>query len=286
MSLDIRFTKKKLCPNCFRILNDGEEVFCKNITHNLGKMASEAGFYRQLWGPEETDVVTAEQLGHHIENGIGELKSNPEKYKQFSAPNGWGTYEQFLPWLEELLTADYYLEWSTVVDAPVTYGMSMGEFEDYYKSAYGNEGMIGLPERMIRVEKKGTSSIIDDNLHTLIRGNKAGDDESELTYEELIDRYCTHWYKDGIDLKEHPDLVAEAGLQGDWAYTGGEIFRDGEPDMDSYTYLSSNWAAPTLILSWDGQEQEEMECIAIDGHRFDEKSKWDETSLAILGQTE
>lgn len=105
MSLDIYFTQKKTCPNCSHILTDGEEVFWKNITHNLGKMASEAGFYEQLWHPERTDVVTAQQLGIHIEKGIAELKANPEKYKQFSAENGWGTYTQFVPWLEELLTA-------------------------------------------------------------------------------------------------------------------------------------------------------------------------------------
>lgn len=56
--------------------------------------------------------------------------------------------------------------------------------------------------------------------------------------------------------KAHPDLVADAGLQGDWNYTGGEIFTNGKPTNESYTYLSSNWAKPTLILSWDGVEQE------------------------------
>lgn len=105
MSLDIYFRERKICPNCAHVLDDGEELFNKNITHNLGQMAREAGFYKQLWRPEETDVVTAQQLGVHIEKGIAELKSNPEKYKQFSAENGWGTYEQFLPWLSELLTA-------------------------------------------------------------------------------------------------------------------------------------------------------------------------------------
>lgn len=105
MSLDIYFTEKKTCPNCSHILTDGAEVFLKNITHNLGQMAYEAGFYEQLWHPERTDVVTASQLGLHIEKGIKELESNPEKYKQFSAANGWGTYEQFIPWLKELLQA-------------------------------------------------------------------------------------------------------------------------------------------------------------------------------------
>lgn len=33
------------------------------------------------------------------------MEVNPEKYKVYSASNGWGTYEQFLPWLKEHLHA-------------------------------------------------------------------------------------------------------------------------------------------------------------------------------------
>ena len=95
------------------------------------------------------------------------------------------------------------------------------------------------------------------------------------------------WDKAAQIIKErfaqHPDLSAEAGLQGDWNYTGGVIFENGKPTKENYTYLSSNWAAPTLILSWDGDEQEEIECSVESNDRFDSDTKWDETSLAILG---
>jgi hypothetical protein len=84
-------------------------------------------------------------------------------------------------------------------------------------------------------------------------------------------------------LNDHPDLTAEAGLQGDWAYTGGVIFENGKPVDDSYTYLSSNWASPTLIISWDGEEQVEIELSIEADKRFNSGSKWDETSLGILG---
>jgi hypothetical protein len=84
-------------------------------------------------------------------------------------------------------------------------------------------------------------------------------------------------------LKLHPDLKAEAGLQGDWAYTGGTIFENGKPTNDEYTFLSSNWAKPTLILEWDGEEQEEIECLTDDNERFNSDTKWDDKSLAILG---
>lgn len=84
-----------------------------------------------------------------------------------------------------------------------------------------------------------------------------------------------------IHLINHPDLIAEAGLQGDWDFTGGIIFKNGKPTVDDYTYLSSNWARPTLILSWDGEEQFEEECW--EQEKYNESSKWDEESLSILG---
>lgn len=85
-------------------------------------------------------------------------------------------------------------------------------------------------------------------------------------------------------FKLHPDLVAEAGLQADWDYTAGIIFENSKPNNDIYTYLQSNWATPTLILSYNGEEQEEIPCY-IEGldTRFDSGSKWDEESLKILG---
>ena len=83
-------------------------------------------------------------------------------------------------------------------------------------------------------------------------------------------------------LYEHPDLIAEAGLQGDWNYTGGVIFENGVPDSESYTYLASLWATPTLILSWDGIEQMEIPCHCEANDRFNSDSKWDDQSLKIL----
>lgn len=83
---------------------------------------------------------------------------------------------------------------------------------------------------------------------------------------------------------EHPDLIAEAGLQGDWNFTGGCIFENGQPVKDSYTYLESSWATPTIILSWEGRDQIELECWELaDGSRFNSGSKWDKKSLGILG---
>lgn len=84
-------------------------------------------------------------------------------------------------------------------------------------------------------------------------------------------------------LKIHPGLIAEAGLQGDWDYTGGVIFKNGEPYDNADTYLSSTWAIPTLII-FDGLGDEvlEMECWTEESDRFHSGSKWDSTSIDIL----
>ena len=83
-------------------------------------------------------------------------------------------------------------------------------------------------------------------------------------------------------LKEYPDLSAEAGLEGDWEYTGGIIFEFGKPANEEYTYLSSNWATPTLIVTTDVGE-ESFECFTEENERFNSGSEWDEKSLKILG---
>lgn len=80
-------------------------VFDTNITHNLGKMAHEAGIYNHLWHPENIGVEKAEELIAPLESGLARLKKNPAKYRKFDAPNGWGTYEHFVPFVEKVLTA-------------------------------------------------------------------------------------------------------------------------------------------------------------------------------------
>lgn len=95
------------------------------------------------------------------------------------------------------------------------------------------------------------------------------------------------WDKAAQIIKENlilfPNLIAEAGLQRDWNCTGGVIFANGKPENDSYTYLCSNWAKPTLILSNDGDEILEVVCEIEENDRFSSDSKWDDTSLGILG---
>ena len=91
-----------------------QEVFSANITHNLNNMAEKADFYDALWHLEyipkglwtkKGKITLAKELFPYLEHGLNQLKTYPEFFKQFSASNGWGTYEQFIPWIEKLIEA-------------------------------------------------------------------------------------------------------------------------------------------------------------------------------------
>ena len=94
MSLD--FYLKKTQPTV---------VFDANITHNLNKMAEEAGIYNCLWRPDENCIEKAYQMIEPLSAGLAELLANPAKYKKFDAPNGWGLYEHFVPFVKDVLNA-------------------------------------------------------------------------------------------------------------------------------------------------------------------------------------
>ena len=89
MSLDVWLEEKKPVS-----------VFDYNITHNLASMALEAGVYQHLWRPEEIGVTKARQLIKPLTKAIAALKKDPDRFRAFDAPNGWGTYEHLLDFCE------------------------------------------------------------------------------------------------------------------------------------------------------------------------------------------
>lgn len=76
-----------------------------NITHNLGRMAEAAGIYEACWRPEEIGVTKARQLISPLRAGLEKLRAGPSHFRQFDASNGWGTYPQFVSWVEKYLAA-------------------------------------------------------------------------------------------------------------------------------------------------------------------------------------
>lgn len=85
----------------------------------------------------------------------------------------------------------WYLEWSTIVDAPVTRFDSVEELKEYYQREYGRSAMYELDQRLARVEEKGTSSMIDKSVDSVISYNRAGANETCLTKDQIIKYYCT-----------------------------------------------------------------------------------------------
>jgi hypothetical protein len=89
MSLDISLT---------------QSVYSANITHNLGEMAREADIYEVLWLAEEMGYC-ARDLISPLSKGLALLLSDPERFKKFNSPNGWGMYEHFVPFIANYLEA-------------------------------------------------------------------------------------------------------------------------------------------------------------------------------------
>lgn len=107
MSLDVYLNRKRYLSydEGKTYTEDDEQVYWANITHNLGKMAGEAGIYEALWRPEEIGKKRASEIVELLEKGLTDLKTRPEHFEKFNSPNGWGMYKNFVPFVEKYLEA-------------------------------------------------------------------------------------------------------------------------------------------------------------------------------------
>ncbi len=87
------------------------------------------------------------------------------------------------------------------------------------------------------------------------------------------------WIKAAQIIKDEQPDVVEAGLIGDWEWTGGVIYANGEIVEDSYTYLASRWAIPTILL--DGISYRDCFRMQADTN-WDSKTKWPEEAKVVL----
>lgn len=102
----------------------------------------------------------------------------------------------------------------------------------------------------------------------------------ELARKSGAKQMVFDWDKAAEIIKNRRPLKASAGLLHDYEWTAGEIYSHGMIIKDSYTYLSSNWATPMLIL---GDYEEEIPCFKMeDETTWDEKTKWPESAVTIL----
>jgi hypothetical protein len=96
-----------VCAECgnYHTVRRSEALFDANITHNLNRMAREAGIYEVVWRPEEIGITKAQQLIEPLTAAIALMRADPPRFEAYNSPNGWGLYEHFLPWLERYLRA-------------------------------------------------------------------------------------------------------------------------------------------------------------------------------------
>jgi hypothetical protein len=119
--------------DAFLSIDHMQPLYSANITHNLGRMAEEAGIYRALWHPEELrdpmkaarihelqaserwneiDAIRAtlpmpraHDLIAPLRAGLALMKGDPPRFRAFEPDNGWGTFRDFIPWIEDYLAA-------------------------------------------------------------------------------------------------------------------------------------------------------------------------------------
>jgi hypothetical protein len=74
-------------------------VYSGNITHNLGDMAQHVELsngltlYQVLWRPDEHELKFARDISDLLDEGWNILLVDPEKFKNYNPPNGWGSYD-------------------------------------------------------------------------------------------------------------------------------------------------------------------------------------------------
>jgi hypothetical protein len=125
MSLDVSLYRIKYASyDMVNFHEEKEELYGANITHNLCKMAEQAGIYKALWRPyqlhkdyvhcedykiemsfEDSVTIIASDIIDIIEQGLDLLKNRPDYFSKFDAENGWGTYVHFVPFVENYLNA-------------------------------------------------------------------------------------------------------------------------------------------------------------------------------------
>lgn len=81
------------------------EAYWANITHNLTGMAKAADIYDILWRPGYEFTKITPEITRRLGSGYSALISDPAKFREYNAPNGWGMYCHFVPFVAGILDA-------------------------------------------------------------------------------------------------------------------------------------------------------------------------------------
>ena len=101
----------------------------------------------------------------------------------------------------------WYLEYSTVVDAPTTRGMKRAEMLKYLRKEYGRRAIDETPDRLSRAYVNGSSYRLGkETAEDVMRSNRAGPHESCLSMAGIVRVYC----RDGWTPAPHVDAALRA----------------------------------------------------------------------------
>lgn len=85
------------------------------------------------------------------------------------------------------LGPNQYVEWSTIVDAPITYIQTRDEHAQYLREEYGKSYEDHIEARLARTDRNGTSwRGRDVSLEDQLECNRALPGEKHATLEEII----------------------------------------------------------------------------------------------------
>lgn len=76
------------------------------------------------------------------------------------------------------------LLWSSIVDAPTSYGVTIDEIRDWWREEYGRSGLERLDAELAR-PTSGRVTTLSDVWVT----NRAGAGETRLSIEQIVDYY-------------------------------------------------------------------------------------------------
>lgn len=87
---------------------------------------------------------------------------------------------------------DVYNIWSTICDAPLfKEGCTLASLRAYIKQRYGEQGLEELPARLERAHKNGHSAYSGGSLEDLLICNRAGPNETELSFDDFVAQFLT-----------------------------------------------------------------------------------------------
>jgi hypothetical protein len=128
MSLDIYLERERyITYDKITLEREDEQIYWKNITHNLTEMADKAGIYEALWRPfkllpnynsdnelidkeyeyifEENNTVRAKDITEVMQKGLKFMKDNKDMLLEYNPDNGWGSYDGLLDAVTEYTEA-------------------------------------------------------------------------------------------------------------------------------------------------------------------------------------